>query len=123
MKKKRIIPVLLLKNGFLVKSKQFIKHQNLGNPIEAVRRLSEWAADELIYIDITQNHCYDLNRDDQNYSNHSDLLKIIEDISKSCFMPITFGGNIRSLRDIELRLRAGADKVAINSIINGQNDF
>lgn len=54
MKKKRLIPVLLLKNGFLVQSKLFQRHQNLGNPVIAVKRLSEWAADELIYLDISR---------------------------------------------------------------------
>ena len=53
MIKKRLIPVLLLKNGWLVQSKSFSTYQNLGNPITAVKRLSEWAADELIYLDIS----------------------------------------------------------------------
>ena len=52
MKKKRIIPILLLKNGWLVQSKFFKEYQNLGNPITAVKRLSEWASDEMIYLDI-----------------------------------------------------------------------
>ena len=60
MKKKRLIPVLLLKNGFIVQSRNFIRHQNLGNPITAVKRLSEWASDELIYLDISKNDNYDL---------------------------------------------------------------
>ena len=64
MKKKRIIPVLLLKNGWLVQSKQFKEHQNLGNPVAAVKRLSEWASDELIYLDISKSEKYDLKRDD-----------------------------------------------------------
>ncbi len=116
MIKKRLIPVLLLKDGWLVQSKQFNKFRNLGNPVVAVKRLSEWAADELIYLDITKEGSYDLRRDDLKHPNRSDFLEIIEDISEFSFMPITVGGRIRTLNDIEERLRRGADKVAINTI-------
>tara|TARA_Y100000748_G_scaffold302045_1_gene303443 strand:- start:1681 stop:2490 length:810 start_codon:yes stop_codon:yes gene_type:complete len=115
MKKKRLIPVLLLKNGFLVQSRQFIRHQNLGNPVTAVKRLSEWASDELIYLDISRDDKYDLRRDDQGYKNSQSFLEIIKDVSKETFMPITVGGKIKNLNDIEIRLKLGADKVAINS--------
>ena len=115
MKKLRVIPVLLLRNGWLVQTKQFRRHQNLGNPVAAVKRLSEWAADELIYLDISRNDLYDLRRDDLWYPNRHDILQIIEDVSKVACMPITVGGRIRSLRDIEKRLAAGADKVCINT--------
>jgi imidazole glycerol-phosphate synthase subunit HisF len=115
MKKNRVIPVLLLKNGWLVQSKGFSRHQNLGNPIDAVKRLSKWASDELIYLDISRNDVYDTKRDDQGYKNISSFLGIIEDISKEVFMPMTIGGKIKSLQDIEDRLLLGADKVSINT--------
>ena len=115
MKKKRLIPVLLLRNGWLVQSKQFKRYQNLGNPVSAVKRLSEWASDELIYLDISRGGYHDLRRDDLGHPNRSGILEIIEDVSKVAFMPITVGGGIRSLNDIEQRLSVGADKVAINS--------
>lgn len=115
MKKRRLIPVLLLRDGWLVQSKGFNRYQNLGNPITAVKRLSEWASDELIYLDITRGEEYDLRRDDLNHPNRQGFLDIIEDVSKETFMPITVGGRIRSLEDIEVRLRRGADKVAINT--------
>ena len=115
MKKKRLIPVLLLRNGWLVQSKQFRRYQNLGNPISAVKRLSEWASDELIYLDITQDDSYDLRRDDLGHPNRHSILEIIEDVSKVAFMPITVGGGIRSLQDIEKRLALGADKISINT--------
>ena len=54
MKKNRLIPVLLLKNGWLVQSKEFSRYQNLGNPTTAVKRISEWGSDELIYLDISK---------------------------------------------------------------------
>ena len=115
MKKNRLIPVLLLKNGWLVQSKGFKKYQNLGNPTTAVRRLSEWASDELVYLDISRDGYYDIRRDDQNYPNRASFLEIIEDVSNVTFMPITVGGKIKTLLDIEKRLTVGADKVMINT--------
>ena len=115
MKKKRVIPVLLLKNGWLVQSRGFSRHQNLGNPIDAVKRLSKWASDELIYLDISRDNVYDTRRDDQGYKNISSFLGIIENISKEVFMPMTIGGKIKNLNDIEDRLLLGADKVSINT--------
>ena len=53
MKKNRLIPIVLLRNGWIVQSKNFSQYQNLGNPVTSVRRLSEWASDEIIYIDIS----------------------------------------------------------------------
>jgi imidazole glycerol-phosphate synthase subunit HisF len=115
MKKRRLIPILLLRNGWLVQSKQFRRWQNLGNPITAVKRLSEWASDELIYLDISRDDTYDLRRDDLGNPNRNTIFEIIEDVSKAAFMPITVGGRIRSLEDIERRLSLGADKVSINT--------
>lgn len=115
MKKKRLIPVLLLKNGWLVQSKNFSKYQNLGNPITAVKRLSEWASDELIYLDISKNDDYNMNRSDQGYPNRRNFLDIISDVSKVTFMPITVGGKINTIQDIEIRLKLGADKISINT--------
>ena len=115
MKKHRVIPVLLLRNGFLVQSKQFKRYQNLGNPVTAVKRLSEWGSDELIYLDITRDNTYDMRRDDLGHENRDSLLAIIEDVSKNAFMPITVGGGIRTMQDIETRLALGADKISINT--------
>jgi len=115
MKKNRLIPVLLLKNGWLVQSKGFKKYQKLGNPITAVKRLSEWASDELIYIDISKDDNYDIQRYDQGYPNRISFLEIIKDVSKVTFMPIAVGGRIRTIQDIENRLAVGADKVIINT--------
>lgn len=123
MKKKRLIPVLLLRNGWLVQSKNFNRYQNLGNPVTSVVRLSEWASDELIYLDISDDDIYDIKRDDQGYDNRNSFLKIIEDVSKVTFMPITVGGKIRSIKDIEDRLNAGADKVSINTMAINDPDF
>jgi len=123
MKKNRLIPVLLLKDGWLVQSKGFSKYQNLGNPVTAVKRLSEWASDELIYLDISSGDNYDTRRDDQGYENRGSFLDIIEDVSKVTFMPITVGGKIRTLSDIEKRLSVGADKVSINTMAINDHNF
>tara|TARA_R110002110_G_scaffold415719_1_gene654202 strand:- start:39156 stop:39986 length:831 start_codon:yes stop_codon:yes gene_type:complete len=117
MKKNRIIPLLLLKNGHLVKSKRFCRYQNLGNPVIAVKRLSEWASDELIYMDITKSSDYDLRRGDLAYPNRNYIIDIIKDVSEMTLMPITVGGGIQSIKDIEIRLLNGADKVVVNSIL------
>ena len=87
----------------------------MGNPITAVQRMSEWASDELIYIDISKDDLYDTRRNDQGYQNKQSFLEIIEDVSKVTFMPITVGGKIRTLSDVESRLLHGADKVTINT--------
>ncbi len=116
MKKKRLIPVLLLKNGWLVQSKRFERYQNMGNPISAVRRLSEWASDEIVYLDISDDDSYDLRRDDLNHPNRANFLDIVKDVAKETFMPMTIGGKIRTMQDVEVRLRLGADKISINTI-------
>jgi cyclase len=115
MPKLRIIPVILLKNGRVVQSKKFSRHQVLGTPSVIVGRLSNWFADEIIYLDISRDTRYDLNRDDLNFENRNSILEIIEDVSRNCFMPLTVGGGIRAVIDVEERLAAGADKVSINS--------
>ena len=123
MKKNRLIPVLLLKDGWLVQSKGFSKYQNLGNPVTAVKRLSEWASDELIYLDISSGQNYDTRRNDQGYENRGSFLEIIEDVSKVTFMPITVGGKIRTIADIEKRLSVGADKISINTMAIKDHSF
>ena len=123
MKKNRLIPVVLLKNGWIVQSKNFSQYQNLGNPVTIVKRLSQWASDELIYIDISDGENYDTRRDDQGYANRNNFLSVIEDVSKEAFMPITVGGKIRTIKDIEQRLSVGADKVCINTMAIQDPDF
>jgi cyclase len=121
--KNRLIPVVLLRNGVVVQSKGFKRYQLLGNPITIVQRLSDWAADELIYLDISREPIYDLGRDDLNIPNRHTILGILGDIAKKCFMPLSFGGGIRSLEDVLSRIRFGADKVTINSKALSEPNF
>jgi cyclase len=115
MLKNRLIPVVLMRGGVCVQSKRFSRYQRLGNPTTIVERLSDWASDELIYLDISDEDDYDLGRDDLREQSQSDPLSILGEVAKRCFMPLTFGGGIRTLDDIARRVQLGADKVAINS--------
>lgn len=112
----RLIPVILIKNGLIVRSQSFSIHQAIGNPISTIHRLSGWNVDELILLDISTQGVHDLRRDDMQmrYAGQStaDLLRQIADV---CFMPLAVGGRIRSIADLEVRLTAGADKCVINT--------
>jgi cyclase len=123
MLKKRFIPVLLLRNGVIVQSRNFKRYQIIGTPTAAVERLSNWASDELIYLDISPEPIYDLNRNDLNHPSFSSILDIIQLIASKCFMPLTFGGGIRSLNDVYLRIENGADKISINTIAIDNPNF
>jgi imidazoleglycerol phosphate synthase cyclase subunit len=117
MTRPRLIPVLLLKHGLIVRSQAFSIHQAIGNPMSTVERFSHWNVDELVILDISRGEAgYDLRRDDlhQQYEGDS-ALDVLRAVAKVCFMPLTFGGRIRSLEDIAERLNAGADKVTLNT--------
>ena len=113
----RIIPVLFIKNGLIVRSKKFTFHQVIGNVIEQAKRLSSWNVDELIYIDISRNDNYDLGRDDLSIKSFYNIETIINEISKCCFMPLTFGGKIRKMEEAINLIKHGADKIVINSLL------
>jgi cyclase len=115
MLKKRLIPVLLLQGGLLVRSELFKIHQVIGNPIYEVRRFNEWNVDELIYLDITRDDRYDLRRDDHKVKGLGDPLSILDAVSQNCFMPLTWGGRIRNVDDMRQRFSRGADKITINT--------
>lgn len=115
MLKTRLIPVLLLKNGLLVRSELFSVHQIIGNPIHEVRRFNEWNVDELVYLDITRSGEYDLRRSDHKVQNLHNSRDILLSVSKSCFMPLTWGGGLRSIEAMQDCFYSGADKVVINT--------
>jgi imidazole glycerol-phosphate synthase subunit HisF len=115
MLKTRLIPVLLLKNGLLVRSELFKIHQVIGNPVCEVMRFNEWNVDELIYLDITRDDHYDLRRNDHKVKDLNNPLDILEAVSRTCFMPLTWGGRIKSMADMRERINRGADKITVNS--------
>ena len=105
MLKKRIIPKFLLNNGSLVKYKSFFKDKRMaGNPVSTAKIYNDYGADEFIILDIVPSD-----------ESKSKVLKIIKTISEEVFMPFTVGGGIKNLEDINSLLRAGADKIVINS--------
>ena len=79
--------------------------------MSTIERFSHWNVDEIVILDIGESENHDLRRDDlqQQYEGRS-ILDVISEITKVCFMPMAVGGRIRSLEDIENRLRVGADK-------------
>lgn len=126
MLKHRLIPVLFLKHGWLVRSEGFEHHQNLGNPIAQVDRYNAWNVDELVYIDITPDDTYDTKRDDLGGAgsvNPGTFLDIVQLVASRSFMPLTVGGKIRTLEDARQRLRLGADKITINTQALVDPDF
>jgi len=134
MLKTRLIPVLLLKNGILVRSRNFTFHQLMGNHVEQVKRFSEWKADEIIYLDISRDDNYALDSVNHVIGSSSskgsiiknskkNIIEIISDISKICRVPLSIGGKIKKLEDIRERLKAGADKVVINTSAIENPDF
>ncbi|QJB58058.1 imidazole glycerol phosphate synthase cyclase subunit [Pseudodesulfovibrio sp. zrk46] len=115
MQYRRLIPVLFIMNGLIVRSEDFSTHQIIGNIINEAARYNQWNVDELIYVDISRDKTYDSRRDDHKIKAVDSIETIITEISKVCFMPLTFGGGIKTIEDVDLRIRTGADKVVINS--------
>lgn len=122
MLKTRLIPVLLLQNGFLVRSESFSIHQRIGLPYEEVRRFNEWNVDELIYLDISdpdnENVSYDTLRSDHMDKTLLSPLEILDKVSMSCFMPLTFGGNLTTFEQTRRYFQHGADKVTFNTALH-----
>jgi cyclase len=101
---KRIIPCLDVNHGRVVKGTNFLNLKDAGDPVEVAARYDEEGADELVYLDITASH-----------EDRVIFLDVVRRTAEVCFMPLTVGGGIRNLDDIRTLLRAGADKVSINS--------
>lgn len=104
MLKKRIIARIDIKNEFVIKGIHLEGLRKIGNPIDLAKKYFESGIDEIIFMDAVAS-LYGRNN----------LLNIIENASKEVFIPITIGGGIRNLDDIELALNSGADKIAINT--------
>lgn len=105
MLKKRIIPVQLLISNRLVKTKQFGRYRDVGDPVKSSRVYNDCDADELVFLNIDRNH-----------RTVEPLLELIEKVSEVCFMPLALGGGVRTLQDAELLIKNGADKIVTNSV-------
>ena len=104
MLKNRIIPCLDVKNGRVVKGINFIDLKDAGDPVEQAKIYSDGGADEICFLDITASN-----------ENRDTIYEVVEKTSKKCFVPLTVGGGIRSIEDINKLLNCGADKVSINT--------
>ena len=104
MLKNRIIPCLDVKNGRVVKGINFIDLKDAGDPVEQAKIYSESGADEICFLDITASN-----------ENRETIFDVIKKTSKNCFVPLTVGGGVRNLNDINKLLVSGADKVSINT--------
>ncbi|MFA7440265.1 MAG: imidazole glycerol phosphate synthase subunit HisF [Sphingomonadaceae bacterium] len=100
----RVIPCLDVAGGRVVKGVQFVGLRDAGDPVEAAARYDAEGADELVFLDITASQ-----------EDRSTLLDIVGATADRCFMPLTVGGGVRTAEDVRALLRAGADKVSINS--------
>ena len=101
---KRIIPCLDVKNGRVVKGVSFVNLRDAGDPVECAAKYNKVGADELVLLDITATH-----------EGRSTMIDIVERVASTIFIPFTVGGGIRELDDFTAMLRAGADKVSVNS--------
>lgn len=115
MVKKRLIPVLLLREGMLVKSIAFKDYRPVGNPLVAIDYFNTWEVDEIVFLDILPGKEYMIARKDINLKNFDKLVDYTSYISQKCFVPLTVGGGIGTVDDIRSLLKAGADKVSINT--------
>ena len=101
---KRLIPCLDVKDGRVVKGVRFVDLRDAGDPVEAALAYDAQGADELVFLDITASH-----------ENRAIMLDVVRRTAEGIYMPLTVGGGIRSLADIRTLLRAGADKVSLNT--------
>ena len=112
MLKVRIIPCLDVKDGRVVKGVNFVDLVDAGDPVEAAAAYDAAGADELCFLDITASS-----------DNRETIFDIVERTAERCFMPVTVGGGVRTVEDIRRLLKAGADKVSINTAAVSRRDF
>jgi imidazole glycerol-phosphate synthase subunit HisF len=101
---KRVIPCLDVKDGRVVKGVQFVDLRDAGDPVEAALAYDAQGADELVFLDITASH-----------EDRAIMLDVVRRTAEGIYMPLTVGGGIRSTDDVRGLLRAGADKVSLNT--------
>ncbi|HWP26389.1 MAG TPA: imidazole glycerol phosphate synthase subunit HisF [Xanthobacteraceae bacterium] len=104
MFKVRVIPCLDVKDGRVVKGVKFVNLRDAGDPVEAAMAYDAAGADELCFLDITASH-----------ENRDIIFDVVRRTAEACFMPLTVGGGVRTIEDIQKLLASGADKVSINT--------
>ena len=109
---KRIIPCLDVKDGRVVKGVNFVNLRDAGDSVEIASAYEKEGADELTFLDITASH-----------ENRNTILDVVAHTAEKVFMPLTVGGGVRTLDDIRNLLKAGADKVAINTAAVYEPEF
>ncbi len=109
---KRIIPCLDVDNGRVVKGVQFVDIRDAGDPVEVARRYDAQGADELVFLDITASH-----------QGRDTIVSVVEQVASEIFIPLTVGGGIRAVDDVGRMLKAGADKVGINTAAIAEPDL
>ncbi len=109
---KRIIPCLDINKGRVVKGVNFVNLIDAGDPVENAKVYNEEGADELVFLDITAT-----------YEEREIMVEVAKKVAKEIFIPFTVGGGIRTLEDIRNLLKAGADKISINSAAVKNPDF
>ena len=109
---KRVIPCLDVKEGRVVKGVNFVNLIDAGDPVEAAIAYDRAGADELVFLDITAS-----------YEKRATMIDVVRRTAAEVFMPVTVGGGIRNLDDINSLLRAGADKVSLNTVAVENPDF
>jgi cyclase len=112
MFKVRVIPCLDVKDGRVVKGVNFVDLRDAGDPVEAAIAYDAAGADELTFLDINATH-----------ENRGTMMDVVRRTAEACFMPLTVGGGVRTVDDIKTQLRAGADKVSINSAAVANRQF
>ncbi len=100
----RVIPCLDVQGGRVVKGTRFIDIRDAGDPVELAGIYNSEGADEIVFLDITASH-----------ENRDTIIEIATRTAESVFIPLTIGGGVRTVSDIRKLLRAGADKVAVNT--------
>jgi cyclase len=112
MLKMRVIPCLDVKDGRVVKGIRFVELKDAGDPVEQSRVYDAQGADELCFLDITAS-----------FEARDTLLDVVARTAEQCFMPLTVGGGVRTVDDIRRLLKAGADKVSINTAAVARPEF
>lgn len=118
MKKKRIIPLVLFRNGYVVQSRNFSNHRSLGLLDGTLERLEDWAADEVIVLNISNSSEPLLGRNDLATKTEHDFISTLKKHSTRNSMPLTVGGGIKSIKDTDLIFQSGADKIYLNTLLH-----